>query len=196
MSEESNLVHQKGGSADLLGRFLLCADGVTVFAGWLAVVCLTALTLLITTSIVFSALSRVVSFLPGEIPVAFEYSAYLMGSAFLLGSGLTLRAGAHIRMTTLLAVQNERGRRMLEILSAFVGLGVTLLLAWSLARFAVQSWMDGQVSAASYTPLWIPQFGLALGAAVLCIQMLARLLRVIVDLNPEDRELNASGTAE
>ena len=64
-------------------------------------------------------LGRVFKGLPRDIPIAWEYSAYLMGAAFMLGSGLTLRAGMHVRVELLLKGGKARLARQYEL--ALVG---------------------------------------------------------------------------
>ena len=56
--------------------------------------------------------------------------------------------------------------------------------------------MGGQLSLDSYTPLWIPKTGLAVGAILLAIQMIARLIRSLTGIPTEDEKLKATGLTE
>lgn len=179
-----------------VGGFLRVADGAAVLGGWLAAGCLGALLLLILAGVVVAFVSKFFPALPGDIPVAWEYSAYLMGAAFLFGAAVALRAGSHIRVGVLLAGSGPAARRAIEIASSLAGLGVSGLLAWSLLRFTLRSWAAGQVSGGSFTPLWIPLAALSLGAAILALQMAARLLRAGLGLALEDGALKAAGLVE
>ncbi len=179
-----------------VAMLLAAADGVAVMGGWLAAACLAALVLLISAEIVVAAASRIFPSLPGDIPITWEYSAYLMGAAFLLGAAVTLRAGGHIRVALVMSRLAPGPQRILETVTALLGSAVTVFFAWSLVLFAWRSFTSGQVSGSSFTPLWIPQAALALGAVLLAIQMAARLVRCLIGLAPEDHALKTAGLAE
>jgi TRAP-type C4-dicarboxylate transport system permease small subunit len=180
-----------------LSRALAVVDGIGAAAAWAAAACLAALTLLIAAEIVLRSASNLIPGLPGTIPVAWEYSAYLMGNAFLLGAASTLRAGGHIRVGILLAALGPRGTRVLEGVATAVGLAACAFLAWSLGAFALDALARGQTSIASATPTWVPKAGLALGAAILTLQMAARLARVLAGLPPDAaRPGPATGTTD
>lgn len=176
--------------------FRCLADTIALAGGYGAALCLVALLSLVTAEIGMSLLSKVFRSLPPDIGIAWEYSSYLMGISFLLGSGLTLRAGMHIRVELLLKAFGGRLARPFEIAAALVGTVFSGVLAWSLGRFALQSFTSGQVSGESLTRLWIPQVALALGAAVLLVQMLLRLLSALLDEPLEDRSLGIATLPE
>jgi TRAP-type C4-dicarboxylate transport system permease small subunit len=155
------------------------ADHLALAATYLAAACLFALTLLVLAEVALGVLNRLFSGLPKDIPVAWEYSAYLMGAAFMLGSGLTLRAGMHVRVELLLKGGKARLARQYELLSSLIGTIVTGLMAWTFTAFAIRSFLTNQASQDSFTPLWIPQAPLAFGAIVLALEMAARLLACV-----------------
>lgn len=192
MSARGEALAEQGGFA----AFRRAADAVALGAAYAAVVCLAALVALVTAEIVVALLSRMFKSLPPGIGVAWEYSAYLMGVAFLLGSGLTLRAGMHIRVELLLRAGNGRFARIFEIAAALVGTVFAGFLAWTLAMFTLQSFTSGQVSGDSLTPLWIPQAALSVGAAVLFLQMLLRLVAAGLGAPLEDKSLGIATLAE
>jgi TRAP-type C4-dicarboxylate transport system permease small subunit len=176
--------------------FRRVADGIALAGGYAAALCLAALLALVTAEILMSLAAKVFKGLPPDIGIAWEYSAYLMGIAFLLGSGMTLRAGMHVRVELLLRAGNGRFVRPCEIAAAVVGVAFSGLLAWSLARFTLQSFSSNQVSGESLTPLWIPQSALAVGAFVLFVQMLLRLLAAVLDKPLEDKALGIATLPE
>jgi len=184
------------GGGGAFASFQAMADAVAVAAAHAAVLCLAALVALVTAEIVLALLSKMIPSLPPGIGIAWEYSSYLMGIAFLLGSGLTLRAGMHIRVELLIRARGGRFARLCEIASALVGTLFSGLLAWSLARFTLQSLTSGQVSGDSLTPLWIPQAALTVGAGVLFLQMLLRLLAALIDAPLEDKTLGIATLPE
>src|SRR5437763_5401919 len=68
--------------------------------GWIGAACLVTLTLLMLAEITVRALSNFISWVPADIPVAWEYSSYLMAVCFTFGAAMTLRAGGAKRPST------------------------------------------------------------------------------------------------
>lgn len=170
------------------------ADLLSRVGAWIAAGCILGLTGLVLTEIVVAFLARFVPAMPSGIGIGWEYSAYLMGASFLLGSGLTLRAGLQLRVEILLRAGQRRFAAGLEIVSAAIGSAVCVFLAVCLNRLTLRTWGYGEVSQDSLTPLWMPQSVLALGATILALQMVVRLLAAILGLAMERREIGA-GTA-
>jgi TRAP-type C4-dicarboxylate transport system permease small subunit len=119
-----------------------------------------------------------------------------MGAGFMFGAAVTLRAGGHIRVALLLSNVGPAGRRALEIASAAAGTALTAFLANSLFWFTIRAFERGQTSPASDTALWIPQSLLVAGAAMLALQMAARLAQAILGLQLEDPRLQVSALSE
>lgn len=193
MNEERNITTRQSGA---FAAFRNAADAIAVLAGHAAVLCLAALVALVSAEIVLALLNKFFKSLPPGIGIAWEYSSYLMGISFLLGSGLTLRAGMHIRVELLLRAGDGRQARFFEFVAAAIGTVFTAMLTWSLGRFTLQSFTSSQVSGDSLTPLWIPQSALTLGAGVLFLQMLLRLLSAMLDEPLEDKSLGIATLPE
>lgn len=192
MSSATTIGASKGFTATLES----VADWISLIAAFLAAACIVALTGLILAEIFMALAARFISSLPSGIGIGWEYSAYLMGGAFLLGSGMTLRAGQQIRVELLLRAKNGRYARIMEILSALLGSGVTVFLAITLVQFTWRTYLSGEVSQDSFTPLWIPQVALSAGAIVLALQMVVRTILSLTQ-SPLDRpELGAATQIE
>lgn len=192
MSSATTIGASKGFTATLES----VADWISLIAAFLAAACIVALTGLILAEIFMALAARFISSLPSGIGIGWEYSAYLMGGAFLLGSGMTLRAGQQIRVELLLRAKNGRYARIMEILSALLGSGVTVFLAITLVQFTWRTYLSGEVSQDSFTPLWIPQVALSVGAIVLALQMVVRTILSLTH-SPLDRpELGAATQIE
>ena len=86
-------------------------DKLSRLDGWLGAACLVTLTALMIGEVVVRALSNVFPWVPADIPVAWEYSSYLMAACFTFGAAMTLRAGGHIRVTLVLGRLGQGGRR-------------------------------------------------------------------------------------
>ena len=104
--------------------------------GWIGAACLVTLTLLMLAEITVRALSNFISWVPADIPVAWEYSSYLMAACFTFGAAMTLRAGGHIRVTLVLGRLAPPARRLLEIAASLVATLFVGFLAIAMARFA------------------------------------------------------------
>ncbi|MEM9028988.1 MAG: TRAP transporter small permease [Pseudomonadota bacterium] len=161
-------------------------DALGWIGGWVAALSLMTLALLILGEVCVRLLSRYVSALPPGIPSAWEISSFLMGTAFMCGAAVTLRAGGHIRVSVLTSTVPASVLRVLEIVVSFVGLALTAFLAYSMVMFALSSFMRGQTSISSDIPLWFPKAVLAVGAIILALQMLARLVHALLGLPLED----------
>lgn len=174
-------------------------DGIDMLSrldGWLGVLCLLSLTSLMLAEVALRALSNVITWVPADIPVAWEYSSYLMAACFTFGAAMTLRAGGHIRVTLVLARLSPRARRWLETLLAAIGTGLCGFLAWSMAYFTWRSFDTGQTSVSSGTLVWIPQALVTFGIVLLTIQFVARFLQAAFGLPLEDLNMRAGGVAE
>src|SRR5215218_10181097 len=160
--------------------------------GWIGAACLITLTLLMLAEITVRALSNFFPWVPADIPVAWEYSSYLMAACFTFGAAMTLRAGGHIRVTLVLARVSPAVRRLLEIGASVVAAAFTGFLAWSMVKFAFASFSRGQTSYASDTPIWLPQAVIAFGMLLLTLQFAARSVRAVLGLPLEDNAMRAA----
>jgi len=132
-------------------------------------------------------------------PWAVEYASYLCAFVLLSGSGYALRHGAHIRVAVVLAHLPTRLARALDVLCTLCALYISGLLTVGLIE---QAWRSHVRLTVSYfvmqTPMWIPQAMVALGAFMLWLALLARLVRLIIYDAPDladDREVG-QGAAE
>lgn len=171
-------------------------DRLSRLDGWLGALCLVLLTALMLAEVILRAVSGVIPWMPHSIPVAWEWSSYLMAATFTFGAAMTLRAGGHIRVTLLLGRAPSHLRRTLEFFAALVGLLFTAFLAYAMVRFTLNSIDRGQTSIASGTPLWPPQAVVSFGIVLLASQFLARLLQAMYGLPLEDPRMRVGNLAE
>jgi len=164
--------------------------------GWLGASCLAALTLLMLAEVLVRALSNVFTWVPADIPVAWEYSSYLMAACFTFGAAMTLRAGGHIRVSLILARLPPRRRRLLEGAAALVATVFVGFLAYAMVRFTWGSYTRGQTSISSDTALWIPQAVITFGFILLALQFLARAIQAALGLKLEDEDMKVASVAE
>lgn len=172
------------------------ADAVSLLGAWIAGACILLMTLLVLLDIMLAFLSRQFESIPSSTGIGWEYSAYLMGASFLLGAGLTLRAGLQLRVELAMSSKNTWVTRILELTSAAIGSTTTVSLTIWLGNFTYRTWTYGEVSQDSFTPLWIPQLVLTIGAGVLAFQMIARLVSCVCGHPVNRPELGAASAIE
>jgi TRAP-type C4-dicarboxylate transport system permease small subunit len=98
------------------------------------------------------------------------YAGYCMAAAGFLALAHTLKRGEHIRVTLLLTALPAGARRALELWALACAVALSGLLAFYAGRLAWQSRLFNDISTGNdATPLWIPQLGMAVGTAILCI---------------------------
>jgi TRAP-type C4-dicarboxylate transport system permease small subunit len=174
-------------------------DGIDMLSrldGWLGVLCLVSLTALMIAEVAVRALSNVIDWVPADIPVAWEYSSYLMAACFTFGAAMTLRAGGHIRVTLVLARVSPGTRRAMETVLAALGTFFCGFLGWSMAYFSWRSFDTGQTSVSSGTLVWMPQALVTFGILLLTVQFAARFLQALFGLPLEDLNMRAGSVAE
>ena len=119
---------RNAGGRELAKRVLVAIDKLAKLDGWLGALCLTLLCLLMIAGIVVRTLSTLVRWFPKDIPIAWEYSSYLMAVTFTFGAALTLRAGGHIRVRLLLSNASPVGVKSLEGIAAATGQSTAIVL--------------------------------------------------------------------
>lgn len=160
--------------------FVRLVDRVSAAAAAVAVVFLAAMAAIMLAEIF------VRYFLNSTLQFSWEFASYLMSSVFFLGSAYTLRTSGHIRMSIVSETVPERVGLALDFLCTLAGIAITLLIAAALVDLAWQSYLRGVTSPTpTQTVLAIPQAGPALGACLLCLQMVARLLCLLIGRAPD-----------
>jgi TRAP-type C4-dicarboxylate transport system permease small subunit len=115
-----------------------------------------------------------------------------MAASFTFGAAMTLRTGGHIRVVIGLKNAPAPLRRVLEIVLALVGFAFMAFLTFAMVKFAWGSFVRGQVSTSSDTPLWFPQAAVTFGMLLLTLQLLARAIQATLGLPLEDHRMRAS----
>lgn len=171
-------------------------DRLSRLDGWLGGGCLLALTLLMLCEVGTRFLSNFLPFFPASIPVAWEYSSYLMAASFTFGAAMTLRAGGHVRVTLVIGNAPPALRRAMEVFAALLGFTFMAFLTYSMVRFSWGSFSRGQTSVSSDTPVWFPQAVVSFGMLLLTLQYLARVIQAGFGLPLEDDSMKAAAPAD
>jgi TRAP-type C4-dicarboxylate transport system permease small subunit len=160
--------------------------------GWIGAACLAALTCLMLAEITVRFLSNFISWVPADIPVAWEYSSYLMAACFTFGAAMTLRAGGHIRVTLVLGRLGPSARRIFEAAASLIATGFVGFLAIAMVRFSYSAFERGQTSISSGTLLWIPEAVIAFGMVLLALQFFARFIQALYGMPLDDHRIKAA----
>jgi TRAP-type C4-dicarboxylate transport system permease small subunit len=171
-------------------------DAISRIDGWLGALCLTLLTCLMLAEVIVRALSNFIPAVPASIPVAWEWSSYLMAATFTFGAAMTLRAGGHIRVSLLLAHAPAALKRVLEVFSSAAAMLFMAFLSYSMVKFTLGSFASGQTAMSSNTPVWIPQAIVTFGMILLALQFFARFIQAVLGLPLEDTRLKAGALVE
>jgi TRAP-type C4-dicarboxylate transport system permease small subunit len=122
-----------------------------------------------------------------------EFSGYLFGAIIFLGSAWTLRCGGQVRIRFMLDVLPPRWARLLDILACLCGLLIAAYLFYALCGYTMQAWSRNIVSSTPEKfPLVYPRALLTLGAGMLCLQIFAQALSLLLGREPSTSTTAAS----
>jgi len=154
--------------AFLRGVDMASLAGAALAAVFLALICL-LLFAEIATRLLFGA----------TLGNSWEFAAYFMSLIFLLGAAYTLRTGGHVRVSILRSADKRRDAAI-EFMASSLGLALAIFLALALTDLFWESFLRGITSATpARVPLALPRAGWALGAWLLALQLLARLVAIV-----------------
>ncbi len=121
-----------------------------------------------------------------------EIASFIQLTAVFLGAGWTLRTGGHIRVTII----SSKAPRLFEWLATLFGLAISayltralILMAWGYFK------TDRTTGSITDTPLVYPAALVALGAAMLTLQLVLRVLRLATGEVTETDQTGASNDA-
>jgi TRAP-type C4-dicarboxylate transport system permease small subunit len=98
------------------------------------------------------------------------YAGYAIAAALFLALPSTFQRNEHIRVTLLMEKASPATRQALQVWSLLAASGISLLLTWFCARMVWFSYTTHDVAQTmDATPLWLPQMGMAVGAAGLAL---------------------------
>ena len=141
--------------------------------GYIAALCMVAIGVLVTTSIV-TRLSGL------YVPGLTEYSGYAMAAGSFFALAYTFVEGGHIRVELVLGRLPAPARRAAEIWCLGVAVAVTAFLAWYMTRLTWFSWQFGEYSeGADAILLYKPQLAAMTGAIVLAIAVLHHFVKCL-----------------
>ena len=143
--------------------------------GYLAALCMIAIAVLVTLSIVTRLFSV---YLPGLT----EYSGYAMAAGSFLALAYTFGEGGHIRVELVLSRLRPGLRRFAEIWCLGVASVISVFLAWYMSRLVYFSWkFEERSEGADAVLLWQPQALVMFGAIIMAIAVVHQLVKCAGD---------------
>ena len=107
-----------------------------------------------------------------------EYVIYALVAATFLGSAYVLQLDGH-GVDIVPAALGRRGGLWLRRAGDLVGLAFCALLAWSSWHHFQEAWTNDWTTDTVWAlPLWIPLLPMPVGVGLLCLQYLAKLVRI------------------
>lgn len=109
---------------------------------------------------------------------AWDINVQLMLLMLMFGIAEAYRRDMHVRVDVLTTALSPRTRAWLEVGMAPVFFFITIVIVWTGWEYFLQSWTRNQTASTMFAPLlWPIKFTIPLGAAVLTLQGLAKLVR-------------------
>lgn len=108
----------------------------------------------------------------------FEMSSFLMLGAVFLGGGFTFLEGGHVKVDVLYNRLSVRKRAITDAITHLFALAFAAVVAWQGVMASYGSLLEGTRTSSSWGPeLWPVQMVIALGAIVLGLQILVKMVR-------------------
>lgn len=164
-------------------RLLAAINRLSAVAAWAAAAALALMAVLILAEVAMRNLAG------SSLLVSWEYGAYAMAAVFFLAAGQTLKSGGHVRVGVAFELLGPAAARWLDLVATALALVFAGFIAFALIDLAVQSAIRGaRTFLPSATPLAVPQAIVAVGAVILVLQLVARLLRLALGERVESGE--------
>ena len=154
-------------------RFSSFLNSLGMFAAVAILLCMTGLIL---TEIVLRTVYA------SSTHMADELVGYGIGAMSFLALGQSLEKGTLIRMNLLLTHMSGDGlaRRVVEIICIIFGIFSCGIAFWFFTRNVIRNYERGYVSETiAQVPLWLPESFICIGLAILLLQFVSYLLRIL-----------------
>ena len=114
---------------------------------------------------------------------SYELVSLIMVPVALFGISEAQAQNAHIRVAALQERLPLRARLLLETLTLLIMLGVSALLTWQAATYAIEAWRIGDlVMGISRLPTWHARAAVAVGTGCLSLRLVMQLARSVFRL--------------
>lgn len=109
-----------------------------------------------------------------------EYAIYSVVASTFIGSAYVLMHKGHVNVDLVPLAVSPPTRFVLEVITGLLSLAFCVLLAYSGWTYFHEAWANGwRTSTVWRIPLWIPLLPLPVGIALLCLQYVAELWKLV-----------------
>lgn len=154
-------------------------------AGFIAAICA-----LVFAQVILNAIDRATKIMTGSaigltIPSYSDFTGFFLAAASFFALAYTLREGAHIRVTLVIQHTSGKVRSAIEFFCVSLALAVSAYFCWFTALLALEAFTYNDLSPGIIAvPIWIPQFSMVLGLAILSIALADDLVAILRGQSP------------
>lgn len=154
-----------------MDAFVRAMDRISVFCAVVASVLLLMAALVVSWSVIYRALGASTFW---EI----EFAVYMMVTSLFLASPYCLATNGHIGVDLLGHFLPARGARVLGTVTAIIGLGVCIYLAWRGGILTFEAYERGERTESTWAPYkWPLYLAMPVGLGLTALQYIAELFR-------------------
>ena len=113
-----------------------------------------------------------------------ELEWHLMSPICLFGMSYALRHGEHVRVDVLYASFSERTKLVVQIVSALLGMAISLIVIWLSYHYVMQSWVveEGSANPGGIPGRYVLKALIPIGFALFFLQSMAQAIHDYVAL--------------
>ena len=171
------------------------ADEYAKFARWVAVISGVVVMLIM----VYTTIDVTGRYLFNHpVPAAYELTNIFLIYITYFGVTLVQSRGGHMRLGFLYEKVGIRGKAIIDLGSAIIGLFVVGIITWQGWIYAVEAWKVGEVTLGAYTvPVFPGRIALAVGATIFILQYIIDTIKnIFILIDPKSIIPSATQTVE
>jgi TRAP-type C4-dicarboxylate transport system permease small subunit len=121
----------------------------------------------------------------GQVKSSDDFAGFALAATGFLGLAATYRRGEHIRVGLIVDKTTGARRKALEFFVLTCGIAAIGWATWWIGRLVYDSWRFNEVTMGLVPiKLWVPQFALFFGLAVLLLAMVEDFVRLLTGKTP------------
>ncbi len=163
-----------------MGKIISIIEKISKIGAYISAFFMLLIVAIITTEIFLRSL------FDKSLLISDEYSAYFMVASIFFGLAYTLKEGKHIKITILTSrIKNKKISFFLQLIVYFLAFAISSYACYySFLMVNETRTLDMRADSIAETPLWIPEISVFLGFLLLCLQLIAMILKKL--MNKED----------
>jgi len=116
------------------------------------------------------------------IPGTYEIVSFLGAVAASFAMAHTLAEGGHVAVSLVVQLFSKRLQGLIETIISIFGIILFALIAWQSVVYGIDCQRSGEVSLTLQLPFYPIIYGVAVGAAVVCLVLIVDLLNALANL--------------